>query len=128
MRIEAGVIAALAAQSPTLVGSRIYAERLPQEVTYPAITLSRASTSQGVLLAGVDTLTEVRLQLDIWAQDATHKTIADSVRTLLNGYQGALGGVIIQYCKFDGENDASSFDGDWEVNRVSMDFTFTLHE
>jgi len=126
MRLEEGLRAAIVTQGA--VSTRVYAERLPQNVTYPAITISRAATSQGVLLDGVDTLTNVRIQVDVWAADATHKTIADSMRTLLNGHRGSLGGVAVQYCRFEGENDAGVFDGDWTANRVSMDYTFTLHE
>lgn len=127
MRLEEGIVAAINAVSPAI--APIYANVLPPDPVYPAITYTRVSTSQGTIVDGVDTLTDVRVQFDVWGESVSSvKNAADSIRTLLNGHRGDLGGVTILYAKFDDENDLFEVDGDLESRRVSMDFIFTLHE
>jgi len=127
MRLEQGIVAVIDGASPQI--GTLYPNILPPNPTYPAITYTRVSTFQPTILDGVDTLTEVRVQFDIWGTSVgSVKNAASDLRTLLNGYRGDLGGVTIQYCKFDDENDFAEIDGDLESRRVSMDFIFTLHE
>jgi hypothetical protein len=127
VRIEEAIVTAVNAASPTI--APIYANTLPPRPTYPAITYARVSTTQPTILDGVDTLTDVRIQFDIWGESVSSvKDAADALRTLLNGTRGAFGGMTVQYIKFDDENDFADIDGDLESRRVSMDFVFTLHE
>lgn len=130
MRIEQGVIAALTGASPlTGAASRVYFMQLPQQATLPAITLQRVGTGQGVILDGVDTLTDVRIQIDCHADTVSAvKSLADEVRALISDVKGDLGGVVVQFSRLESEYDLSDFDGDYERYRVAMDFVFTLHE
>ena len=129
MRLEQGIYTAVSTASPSIVADRIYPGVLPQGVTYPAITYNRVSTSQGVYLDGIDTLTDVSIQFDIWGDSLSDcHDAATALRTLLNGYQGDLGGVSVQYIKFNGENDFQEVEGDYSKARISMDFVCTLHE
>jgi len=131
MRLEEGLRAALVADSDVnaLVSGRVYLERMPQAEAYPCIVFNRVSTSQNSLLSSVDTLTEVRVQVDCWADSASVAyDLSKKVRTLLSGHQGSLGGVTVQWSKFDGEQNASVFDGDEKQRRIITDFIFWLHE
>ena len=131
MALEIGLVAHLTADAgvSALIGSRLYAEQMPQNPTYPAVVYSRVSTTQGDLLNGADTLTAVRIQFDAYAVDyAGVKALATAFRAALNGFRGDLGGVAVQRVKLENETDLSNFDGDDMNRRVSMDYIFTLHE
>jgi hypothetical protein len=129
MRIEQGLYTLISTQSPEIVGLRIYPNQLPQGVVYPAVSYERLATTQNALLNGVDTLTNVTVGFDIWADSLSEcHTIADQLRTLLNGHQGDLGGKTVQYVQFIGESSSQDIDGDFKKFMVSIDFTITLHE
>jgi len=131
MRLEQGLKAALEADADVsaLVSARVYLERMPQTEVYPCIVFNRISTSQGGLLSEVETLTEVRIQVDCWAESyPVLYDLAKKVRTLLSGYQGDMGGVSVQWSKFENEVNASDFDGDEVELRQILNFTFWLHE
>lgn len=131
MTLEQGVRAAAIADTDVnaLVSGRIYHERMPQKATMPAIVFSRVSTSQNSLLDGVDTLTQVRIQFDIYGDTSSSvRDLATKVRTLYNGHRGDLGGAAVQFATLDSELDSGFFDGDEERRRIITDFIFWLHE
>lgn len=77
-----------------VVGGRIYAQRLPQRPTYPAISFFRV-TSRGLqaLSGGPSAWQQASMQVDVWSQDyAEAKTITESLRQALEGYVGSIGG------------------------------------
>lgn len=131
MRLEEGLYAALIADSAVngVISGRAYLEQMPQSATFPAIVFNRISTTQGSLLDEVNTHTEIRMQIDCWADTLSAAyDLSYKVRTLLSGFRGDLEGVAVQGCKFDGEQNSSLIDGDEKQRRVITDFTFWLHE
>lgn len=138
MRVEEALVSELLADATVggLVSTRVYHLQLPQKPTYPAITYQRISTTQGDIMEGVDTRTQVRIQVDAWGRSVSSvKGIADACRTLLAGKRGAFGAVgspaeslTLQHCRLESEQDLADFSGDDEIRRVSMDFMFILHE
>jgi|DEB0MinimDraft_10_1074344.scaffolds.fasta_scaffold00147_13 hypothetical protein len=135
MRVEQGVVAALVADVTvgSVAGDRIYHMQAPQEATTPYVTYQRVGTGRGTILDGVDTMTEVRIQLDCWADSvADSKALADAVRGVLDDVKGDLGGlsprVQVQFGRLESEYDFADVDGDYERRRVALDFVFTLHE
>lgn len=112
-----------------LVGTRIYPEILPQDVVYPCMRYARVGTIRGLMLDGVNTLTEVRMQIDIWARSyAEIRAIGNALRAALDGVTGNLGGVSIQFSRYEADIDLSELEGDQRERRRSFDFIFTLHE
>tara|TARA_R110000765_G_scaffold372450_2_gene462871 strand:+ start:521 stop:916 length:396 start_codon:yes stop_codon:yes gene_type:complete len=131
MTLEQGIRAASIADTDVnaLVSGRIYHERMPQNSTMPAIVFSRVSTSQNSLLDGVDTLTQARIQFDIYGDTSSSvRDLATKVRALFNGHRGDLGGAAVQFATLDSELDSGFFDGDEERRRIITDFIFWLHE
>lgn len=131
MTLEQGIRAAAIADSDvnSIISGRIYHERMPQGAVMPSIVFSRVSTTQEPLLDGVDTLTQIRVQFDIYADtSADVRDLATKIRTLYNGHQGDLGGAAVQFARLDSELDSGFFDGDEERRRIITDFIFWLHE
>lgn len=108
---------------------RIYHEIMPPNPGYPAIVYARVSVERFLTLAGPNSLTNVRLALDIWGNTASEmKTVAQAVRDALDGLQGSIGGTTIQSCHYESEADLSIFEGDRSDRRVAYQFVFWLNE
>lgn len=130
MSLESGLYSALAADATvsSLVGTRIYPEIMPQDVTYPAISYQRISTVRLNMLSGVDDFTQVRIQIDCWDDNYSDvKTLALAVRDALDDAK-LLGSQVIQHCYMESMQDLSQVDGDRIDRRVSMDFMVFLNE
>lgn len=135
MRVEQGMVAALVADATvgSVAGDRIYHMQAPQEATTPYVTYQRVGTGRSTILDGVDTLTDVRVQVNCWADStADVKALADAVRGVLDDVKGDLGGlsprVQVQFGRFESEYDLIDVAGDYERRRIILDFVFTLHE
>ena len=79
----------------SLISTRVYAFRIPQEATLPCMTYQRISTPRDLTHdtagAGSD-LAHPRFQFDAWATTyASAKAIADQLRAALNGRRGLTG-------------------------------------
>ena len=131
MKLEQGLRAALVADSDVnaLVSGRVYLERMPQAGAYPCVVYNRIGTSTNSLVSEVETLAEVRVQFDCWADSAVDAyDLAGKVRAATVGQQGSFGGVEVQWSKFENEINASDFDGDEKQFRLIVTVTFWLHE
>lgn len=72
-----------------LVSSRIYPDMPPQGTTYPCIVYMIIATDPTNTKEGVSQLDNVRLDVNIYAENYdSGVTIAERVRTLLDGYSG----------------------------------------
>ena len=81
------------------------------------------------MLAGVDTLRTIRMQLDIYANTiATATAVRNRVGQLLHGKTGTLGTQSIQFCYVDGEQDLSDLVGDRAIRRISFQLSIMAHE
>jgi hypothetical protein len=79
------------------VGTRIYPQKLPQAVTYPAITILRVSAPRANVLKGKASLARPRYQIDCWVRETTGATaftvaqdLGGAVRSRLEGYNGVM--------------------------------------
>lgn len=79
------------------VGTRIYPVKLPQAVTYPAITILRVSASRANVLHGAASLARPRYQIDCWVRETTGvsaftdaQDLGGAVRHRLEGYTGVM--------------------------------------
>ena len=101
----------------TLVGTRMYARKLPQNPTLPAISFQRIATRRLHDMAGPDGLPRPRMQLTCWAMTpAGADDLAAVVRQRLDGYRGAWGAIDIGSCQCVGEQDLD----DPETGRVAV--------
>ncbi len=72
-----------------LVSTRVFALRLPQKVTYPAVVLTRVSAIRYGNLRGPASLARPRYQVDSWAQTADGaQALGALCRQRLEGFVG----------------------------------------
>lgn len=95
--LEEGLYSYLTATAgiTALVGTRVYAFRIPQHMTLPCLTVQRISTARTHThdSSGATGLARTRVQFDAWAADySTAKSISDALRAALNGKKGTLSG------------------------------------
>lgn len=77
-----------------IIGTRVYAFRIPQSVTMPCLTYQRISTPRILThdTSGASNLAYPRFQFDAWADTyEVAKSITDVVRAALNGKTGNIG-------------------------------------
>lgn len=81
----------------TAVGTRIYPQKLPQNATYPAITILRVSAIRLNVLHGKASLARPRYQIDCWMWEKSGISAFDvaqelgaAVRARLEGYTGVM--------------------------------------
>lgn len=111
----------------SLAGSRLYPDRLPQGVTYPAATYRMVSENQPLAHDGALDLVSTSMQFDVYANAAkAAKALARTLRQQLHGYTGTMGTVAVH-----GVFHLSSVEDFGEalgIYRVSVDFRFTYKE
>ena len=77
------------------VGTRIYPQALPLDVTLPAATLSYVDGAGQLSHGGPDGFLWARVQIDIYAAtDLEAAQLRDALRRWLNGYSGYLGSTV----------------------------------
>ena len=121
LRGDAGVSA--------LVGTRVWQEFAPQNAALPYITFQRTSTATTLTLDGVDTLRNIRYQLDIYAATiASANAVKSAVGGLLDGKSDTLDTEPIEFCYIEGEQDLSELEMDGAKRRVSLQLNINAHE
>ena len=70
-----------------LVGARIYGDKLPQNVTYPAVSFQRITDEPEYTLSGATTLENAQIQIDCWA--ATFDAAWDVAEAVKDSMQGS---------------------------------------
>lgn len=131
MTFEEGLIAHLKANTPVfaLIGNRIYHERAPENVPYPALIYQRTGTTRDLTLEGPSSLTTVTLGLDILGETSAQLRDAKlAVIAALDGVTGNLGGVTVFYVRYSSAADASVFDEDRDYRIASLDIEAMLNE
>ena len=79
-----------------LVSTRIYPDELPENPTYPAITVSADQHFGDDDYDGDNGFAQSDYFFDAWAYDRDDaKSIADALRTLFKGHQGMTGGIYV---------------------------------
>lgn len=80
-----------------LVGTRIYAGRLPQSHEYPAVTIDPVTEDDNNTLNSVGGLRWMRIEINAWALTyAEVNTLHKAVNTALNGSKGLFNGIDIR--------------------------------
>lgn len=76
-----------------VLGTRVYPIKLPQEVTYPAMTIQRISGAAYTPLKGRASLARPRYQCDIWTKEGVGSAASEAARIgrlLLDRLEGAV--------------------------------------
>lgn len=124
MTIEAGLYSALVGNSSinSIVSGRVYAMRLPQDPTFPAITYQRISNARGRALSALaNNYSRASIQVDSWASSYSEiKQLSEAVRGLLEDYVGTMGAHTVKSARYLGERD--DFDPELSNYRVIQEF------
>ena len=91
--IEAGLWAYLQTKSSitSLVGTRVYSQFMPQLPTFPLIIYTKVAEERVSSHQGSSGLSRATIQIDCWADtDDESRNLAEQVRLVLDGYQGAM--------------------------------------
>lgn len=107
-------------------GNRIYPVRLPDGVTYPALSFQKISDLTEPHLGGASRIKRARLQVDTWA-DTPDKAweLADLVRTQLDGFNGVVDGVQFASSIIGSETDL--YEDGIERYRVTSDYEVSYY-
>lgn len=135
MSIEQGLKEHLAAATAVtdIVSTRIYPNVRPQESALPALVYTRLPGTRETQMSGPAPMVKVRIQVDCWHNSyAGVKTLADAVRTALNGVGIAspnlLGTQSVQLVELESDQDIPEIEGDKSDYRVSQDWIITYLE
>ena len=112
-----------------LVGTRVYPLRAPQNAAYPQLTYGIISDIEVMSLEGSSGLTDARLHIDCWANDAagysTVKSLKAAVRNALTGFSGWMGstevGAVLPAGDVDLYEQPESA-SDTGVHHIAMDY------
>lgn len=97
--IGSAIRAVLAADSgvAALVSTRIYPDRLPKNVVYPAIHYEHSDEDSHEHMGGLSGLAESYFDVFCWAKTRLGCTqLAEAVRLSLSRYQGTSAGVVVR--------------------------------
>lgn len=116
MVLDEAIHALLVASSPvtTIVSTRVYPIRMPDNPTIPCITYQRVSnTREHCISMEKASFTETIFQIDCWVKQSDGmsvlRALATAVRTLLDDFRGITSGVDIQAILSENE-----FDQPWD--------------
>lgn len=110
-----------------LVGDRIYATVIPQNATYPCVSVSTVSEATVKQMSGYSSgLADARIQLDCWAEneDAAFQ-VADLIRNYLDGYSGTVANIQLDSVTYIDKNETVEPQGDGSdipISRISVDY------
>lgn len=115
-----------------LVGTRVYAVKLPQNVTYPAVTYQIVGgLPRTHLMGGDDALAAPRVQVSAWDTSLTDAiSVADQIKAALQDYSGTMGGdagITVQHIFLESEQ-IDIYDSEAEVHNVAQDFLIWREE
>lgn len=131
--IESEMFSYLQGQSAitALVGARIYPDAAPQTASLPLVVYSKQSTDRQLTLKRSVGVCTARIQLDVYGASRTVcENIMDSIRLVVDGFQGNWGTTYIHLCKFDSESVGWDLETakDTGIHQSSVDLVVTFTE
>ena len=122
MSIQADIRTYLLTQTgiTDLIDSRIYALKLPIDVTFPALTYSTVSSIRTRSHSGDSSLTTPRIQLSCWGE--VYEDCRNLVTQLVNSlesYKGLMGSTTV-YSSFV-ENEIDAYDSESKIYHIPVD-------
>lgn len=103
-----------------LIGTRMYPVKLPQDVTYPALTYAVIAAPREHLMVADAGVIGALIQVSVWAETmATAKALAIQVAASLNRFHGTVLGVVIQETWI--ENESDGWEDEAKVYHIPID-------
>jgi hypothetical protein len=89
-----------------LAGTRIYAQLMPQDPTYPSVVYMRVSAERETAMGADPGLVHSRFQLDAWSNVAKEaRDVTEQIRLALERWRGTSGTTVIQDSFIDSQQD-----------------------
>jgi len=116
----------------SLVGNRMYARVLPQNVVYPAISYYLASVVENRDLSGPGGKERARITINCWSESYVQtKVLAKAVKVRINGFAGTIGTTKVTHVHLENEMDVNEEEagevGSSGVYGVLHDFIVAHH-
>lgn len=90
----------------TIIGTRIYATRLPDTPAYPSLSYRQISAEYLYTLEGSSGVAIFTVQFDCWAKTLTAmEDLAEALRLKLQGFSGTMGTTEIRFATLVNEID-----------------------
>lgn len=113
---DSGVADLVGTGSPPTDNARVYGNLLPQDVAMPAVSFSRVSTRPLVGLGSSGGKTNLRVQVDSWAETYEGaKALAAAVRSAMEGSTTNFKAMWL--------NEFDLYEDDPKVHHISQDFS-----
>lgn len=108
------------------VAQRVYADVLPQHITYPAIRFFHVSTvPRDLHHSGPLNIAIARFQIDCFANSAdTARTLANRVRELFHGFKGIVASQTILLSRVESEMGGFNLDSNAFFSVVEVMLTY----
>ena len=115
------------AGTAALVGTRVYAVRLPQSPTMPAITIQTVSEPREHAFGSDPGIAHATVQVTAWAETiAGARALGAQVKSALNRVTGAAASITVQYCTQ--EMRIEGYDDGPQRYREDRDFVISYQE
>lgn len=112
---------------PLTVGARVYSHRAPQTPTQPYLVFYRVSPEPIHSQSGPSQLMQRTYQFSIYSSSqAAALSIGDALRTLLNGYSGMMGDVLVSSVLW--RTDRMLWEDDTKLHHNAIDMRFQYRE
>ncbi len=117
-----------------LVGTRVYTGKMPQDATFPLITLTKVDKVSGLTLDGTVGPNQVRVQIDCWDSgvdgvralaDAVNGNDSQSSGGPLHGFAGMSADDRLRLVELLAER-ATDYEADTRLYRVGADYMVHL--
>ena len=116
----------------TIIGTRIYPDTLPQNVTYPAATYQYVDEDEIDTFEQPNTLISPTYQFDSYATTrAVADSIADQLRLAFKNYSGVMGGtggVTVSGVELISRNTSTETDRNETIYRTIIEFKIYYQE
>lgn len=132
--VETALLALLAqdADLTSLVGSRVWAQLLPESPTLPAIVFNRVGVERDMTLGGQSTLAKSRWAFVVYGEEkagfAVVRQIAARLRGIFAGFRGMIGGVRLLETNVINEEETPLGDGAAYFYRVGLEILVVYEE
>lgn len=111
----------------SIVGTRIYPVKMPDDPTFPVITYQRISSIREPTMSGRSEYCDCIFQIDSWSLSYdTTKQLAESIFLLLEGFKGVVSSVDIQAILT--QNEIDLYEDDVKVFRRSQTYRIVYSE
>jgi len=120
-------IATTDATLTTLIGTRIYPEEAPNDVTYPYITFSKIRTDPSMVKGIVSPRDDIKVTFYIYSKSYdTSEEVSVALRNRFDNLRGTFNSIKLDWCIFEDEMTGDPVMDD-KIYWIAIDFIFKIN-